>query len=157
MQHILSFGELLIRLSPDTESAWLKDNFMPAFVGGAELNTATALANWKVPVDYFTALPDNYLSRQILNFLQKKGIDTTPVFFHGERIGLYYLAQGLDLKNAGVIYDRANSSFATLKTGMIDWDKCLNRVSWFHFSAICPAISAETAAVCKEALQAASA
>src|SRR5687768_11234719 len=144
-------------MSPDTENHWLHNNSMPVFVGGAELNAATALAMWQQPVSYFTSLPENYLSRQILKELDKKNINTSPVYFHGERIGLYYLAQGLDLKNAGVIYDRANSSFANLKPGMLNWDDILNNVNWFHFSAICPAISADAAAVCLEAVKAAAA
>lgn len=156
-QQVLCYGELLLRMSPDTENNWVKNNSMPVFVGGAELNAATALANWKIPVSYFTAMPDNYLTRQILNHLSHKNINMSPVFLHGERIGIYYLAQGLDLKNAGVIYDRANSSFATLKTGMVDWDKILQDVSWFHFSAICPAVNADAAAVCMEAVKAAAA
>jgi 2-dehydro-3-deoxygluconokinase len=155
-QQVLCYGELLLRLSPDTERNWLQNNSMPIFVGGAELNAATALAKWNVPVSYFTALPDNYLSKQILSDLNQKNINCSPVFFHGDRIGIYYLAQGLDLKNAGVIYDRANSSFATLRRGMLDWDLILKDVNWFHFSAICPAISADAADVCLEALQAAS-
>jgi 2-dehydro-3-deoxygluconokinase len=157
MQQVLCYGELLLRMSPDTENHWLHNNSMPVFVGGAELNAATALAMWQQPVSYFTALPENYLSRQILKELDKKNINTSPVYFHGERIGLYYLAQGLDLKNAGVIYDRANSAFANLKTGMVNWDEVLKHVNWFHFSAICPAISADAAAVCLEAVKAATA
>jgi 2-dehydro-3-deoxygluconokinase len=35
---------------------------MPVFIGGAELNVATALARWDIPVAYCTAVPDHYLS-----------------------------------------------------------------------------------------------
>ncbi|MGL6269920.1 MAG: PfkB family carbohydrate kinase, partial [Chitinophagaceae bacterium] len=72
-------------------------------------------------------------------------------------IGVYFLQQGADLKKVDVIYDRANSSFSELRTGMINWDEVLNDCSWFHFSAISPALSEATVALCKEALQAASA
>jgi len=157
MQKVLCFGELLLRMSPDTESDWMNHNHMPVYIGGAELNAATALARWEVPVSYFTSLPDNYLSRQILSDLKKKHIDTQPVFFHGERIGLYYLAQGLDLKNAGVIYDRAGSSFATLKRGMVNWQKVLHNISWLHLSAISPALNQDAADVCEEILEVAAA
>lgn len=154
MGKVLCFGELLLRLSPDTESNWLQQNAMPVFVGGAELNVAQALSLWDVPVGYCTALPDNYLSQQVLKFVQQKNIDTSPVNLSGSRIGLYYLAQGLDMKNAGVIYDRAHSSYASLQRGMIDWDAVLKDITWFHFSAICPALSQSAADVCEEALQA---
>ncbi len=156
MGKILSFGELLLRFSPENEGRWLKTNELPVFLGGAELNVATALARWNVPVSYCTALPDNYLSKDILAVLTERKIITDTTLMSGERIGSYYLKQGTDLKNHSVIYDRAHSSFGELKTGMIDWDHVLRDVSWFHFSAISPALNESVAAVCLEALQAAS-
>jgi 2-dehydro-3-deoxygluconokinase len=152
---IFSFGELLIRLCPDVGGGWLGSNQLPFYIGGAELNVANALALWGLPVKYFTALPDNGLSTQILKYLQNKGIDTSPVYFGGERIGLYFLTTGQDIKHNALVYDRAGSSFAGLKTGMIDWDEAFRGVGWFHFSAICPAISQNVADVCEEALEAA--
>lgn len=153
---VLSFGELLLRICPDGDGNWLKQNSLPFHVGGAELNVATALAMWNLPTKYFTALPDNYLSAQLINYLQQRNIDASPISFTGDRIGLFYLTPGRDMKHNALIYDRANSSFAGLKPGMVDWDKILDDVSWFHFSAICPAISEGVADVCMEALEAAS-
>jgi 2-dehydro-3-deoxygluconokinase len=117
---------------------------------------ATALSLWGLPSRYFTALPDNSMSTRLITSLQQKGIDTSTIIHSGDRIGLYYLTQGQDLKHNALIYDRAHSSFSAIQTGTIDWDKVLDGVSWFHFSAICPAISQNVADVCKEALEAAS-
>nr|WP_294944697.1 sugar kinase [uncultured Mucilaginibacter sp.] len=153
---VLSFGELLLRFSPDESGQWLEDNALSAFVGGAELNVASALALWGVPSQYFTALPKNGLSEQVINYVSKQGINTSKVFYGGSRIGLYFLTKGKDLKHDALIYDRANSAFAELKPGMINWDSVLDGITWFHFTAICPAISQQTADVCLEALQAAS-
>jgi 2-dehydro-3-deoxygluconokinase len=89
----------------------------------------------------------------VVQSLQQSNIDTSSILYGGQRIGIYYLPQGLDVKNAGVIYDRAGSSFATLKKGTIDWDSLLEGVSWFHVSAICPALNADAADVCEEVLQ----
>jgi len=86
----------------------------------------------------------------------KKKIGTSKIALCGSRIGTYYLPQGADLKNAGVIYDRANSSFAEMKAGDISWDDFFSGVSWFHFSAISPALSQQAADVCKVALREAS-
>lgn len=153
---ILCFGELLLRLSPELNGSWIKNNLISVYIGGAELNVATALALWNIPVSYCTALPENYLSREITKYISEKKIDVGSISFSGERIGNYYLPQGADLKNAGVIYDRAYSSFSELQVGQIDWDAVLVDVSWFHFSAISPALNENVAAVCKEALQVAS-
>ncbi len=152
---VLSFGELLLRICPDADGEWLNNNQLPFYVGGAELNVATALALWGLPSKYFTAMPDNGLSAQLVKFLEDKDIDTSGIVNCGERIGLYYLTRGQDLKHNALVYDRANSGFASIKPGTIDWDKVLDGVSWFHFSAICPAISQNVADVCGEVLEAA--
>jgi len=156
MSNVLCFGELLLRLSPQLNGEWIRKNNMPVFVGGAELNVATALARWEVPVSYFTVLPDHYLSKEIIVSVSEKKIDTSKIRFSGNRIGTYYLPQGADLKNAGVIYDRAHSSFWELEPGQIDWEKILAGVSWFHFSAISPALNEKVALVCREGAKAAS-
>jgi 2-dehydro-3-deoxygluconokinase len=153
---VLCFGELLLRLSPRLGGEWIRRNEMPVFIGGAELNVATALSLWEVPVSYGTALPDHYLTREVLDFIGQKKIGTDKVLLSGNRIGTYYLPQGADMKSAGVIYDRAHSSFWDLKPGMIDWDRMLEGVSWFHFSAISPALNADVAEVCREGAIAAS-
>jgi 2-dehydro-3-deoxygluconokinase len=119
MGKILSFGELLLRICPDTEGNWLKENSLPFYVGGAELNVATALAIWDLPSAYLTALPENMLSEQILQYLQAKKVDTSAVIFQGNRIGTYYLPKGKDLKNAGVIYDRNYSAYSELQPGIL--------------------------------------
>ena len=72
MNKTLCFGELLLRLSPSADGDWLQLNAVPAFVGGAEANVATALALWGQQVGYCTALPDNFLSRQLAGYLSKK-------------------------------------------------------------------------------------
>jgi 2-dehydro-3-deoxygluconokinase len=153
---VLTFGELLLRITPDADGDWLNENRLPFYIAGAELNVASALALWGIPVKYFTAVPDNGMSTQILTHLNKKNIDTTAVYHGGKRLGLFYLTKGSDMKNDALIYDRANSAFAELTPGIINWERVFEGVSWFHFSAICPAISKQTAELCEEALIAAS-
>ncbi len=157
MKKVFCFGELLLRMSPPQDVSWIEQASMPTYLGGAELNVSKALTKWGVPVKYVTALPDNMLSEQIIAHLTEKGIDTSGIHASGDRIGIYYMAQGADLKNAGVVYDRSNSSFSCLKRGMLDWDTLLQDVDWFHFSAITPALSAGIADVCLEGLEAAAA
>jgi 2-dehydro-3-deoxygluconokinase len=154
---VLSFGELLLRICPDTDGEWLERNNLSFYVGGAEANVATALALWGIPSAYCTAVPNNLMTMQILSDLQKKGVDVSRVIHGGQRLGLYFLPKGKDLKNAGVIYDRDHSAFAELKPGMVNWEKVLDGVRWLHFSAISPALNSRVATVCEEALREASA
>lgn len=153
MAKVFCFGELLLRMSPSLGRKWIHDAGMTVYIGGAELNAAMAMANWNIPVKYCTALPDNYLSKEIIEELQSKNIDTSAINISGNRIGTFYLPQGAELKSTGVIYDRAYSSFGELKPGIIDWDSVLNDCGWFHFSAITPALNEGIVAVCKEALE----
>ncbi len=152
---VVSFGEFLLRFSPQAGREWIRHCSMPVFIGGAELNMATALANWGVPVDYVSALPDNELTAQIRTYLQDRRVGDA-LHISGDRIGLYYLQQGGELKQASVIYDRAHSSFSQLRPGMINWQQVLEGADWFHFSAITPGLHEGMPAVCLEALEVAS-
>ena len=78
---VLSFGELLLRICPDGEGEWLKENALSVYVGGAEANVATALALWEIPSAYFTALPENMMSRQLTGYLEQRAIDTSRIRF----------------------------------------------------------------------------
>jgi len=153
---VLSFGELLIRFCPDIDGKWVDAQQLPVYIVGAELNVSRALALWGLPAKYFTALPENDLTKHIVKSLQNKEIDTSSVHYSGKRVGVYYLTEHNDIKNNALVYDREHSAFAELKPGIIDWDKVLEGVGWFHFSAICPALTKNTADLCKEALEAAS-
>ncbi|WP_448701519.1 sugar kinase [Mucilaginibacter sp. AW1-3] len=152
---VLCFGELLLRVSPAPEDSAVEKHPFFLYMGGAEANVATALAGWNVPVKYCTALPDNFMSRHVIDYLEYKGIFTSSILYTGSRMGIYYLERGADLKGS-VVYDRDHSSFSGLKRGMIDWDKVLRDVSWFNFTAISPALNEQVADVCLEALEAAS-
>jgi 2-dehydro-3-deoxygluconokinase len=151
VKKVFCFGELLFRISPAANDA-IAYNPMLLYVGGAEANVATALAGWNVPVKYCTALPDNFMSRHVLHYLEYKGIYTSSILFAGNRIGVYYLERGADLKGK-MAYDREGSSFSQLQRGMIDWDKVFQDVCWFHFTAISPALNANVADVCLEAVE----
>jgi 2-dehydro-3-deoxygluconokinase len=151
---VLCFGELLLRISPAPNNDADKHPML-LYMGGAEANVATALAGWNTPVKYCTVLPDNFMSKHVIDYLEYKGIYTSSILLAGNRIGIYFLERGADLKGS-MVYDREGSSFSQLKPGMIDWDKILRDVSWFNFTAISPALNNNIADVCLEAVEAAS-
>jgi 2-dehydro-3-deoxygluconokinase len=150
---IACFGEMMLRISPDTDGDWLQRATVPVYVGGSELNAASALAVWKQPVKFITALPDHAIAQQVALAVEQRGVGLYVQPVDSSRLGVYYLIQGAELKGAGVTYDRAQSAFAQLKPGMIDWEAVLADCSWFHFSAINPALNATSPQVCLEALQ----
>ncbi|MFT4155012.1 sugar kinase [Parafilimonas sp.] len=151
---VLSFGEILLRISPDENGEWMNKNILQAYAGGSELNVAAALAAWKVPVSYCTAMPDNLLSKQLIKYAGALQIDTSTILYHGNKTGLYYLPEEKDAYNETIIYDKLHSSFYDLQPGMIDWDQVLQGIRWFHFSTVSPSLNENIAAVCEEALKA---
>lgn len=154
MKKVFCFGEILLRMSPELDQCWINSASMSVHLGGAELNVAKALAGWEQPVTYMSAMPDNYLSKEIAASIAASHIGIEAMQYCGDRIGIYFLPQGADLKNADVIYDRAHASFSTaLIPGTINWEVLLEGSDWFHFSAISPALTAQAAELCLDALK----
>ena len=73
----------------------------------------------------------------------------------GERLGTYIVEKAADMRAASVIYDRKDSAFARLRTGMVDWDKAFAGASLFHWSGIDAALTQGLTDVCHEAIDAA--
>ncbi|PRY13870.1 2-dehydro-3-deoxygluconokinase [Pontibacter ummariensis] len=153
---ILAFGELLWRLASADNSLQFADNTLQMYPGGAEANVAASLGQWQLPCAYLTSAPENELATKALQTLQACGIDTGPVLKQGDRMGLYFLLSANGLSTGQVVYDRKYSSFSQLTPNTIDWEALLQHYSWFHWSAISPALNENVAAVCQEALVAAS-
>ena len=153
--NILSFGELLLRLSAAGETFLGEGNGVSVFAGGSEANVAASLAQWGVPCSYMSRVPDNDLSQQAVQMLSQLGVDTSPCLLEGDRLGLYFLLSANGLSKGEVVYDRKYSAFSQLEPGSIDWNKVLEGYTWFHWSALTPALNESLAAVCQEALEAA--
>jgi 2-dehydro-3-deoxygluconokinase len=85
--------------------------------------------------------------------LRQYGVGVNKIVRGGDRLGIYFLEIGAAQRGSKVIYDRANSSIATIQRGMIDWKGVFADADWFHWTGITPAISAGTADVCLEAIQ----
>lgn len=153
MKRIVTFGELLLRLSPDLSGIWQQTQHSPMYLGGAELNVARALSRWGFPTRYVSRIPHNAMATAIRALLEAERIDVTALATGGARIGQYWLPQGTDIKSGGVIYDRLHSSFGTWTPEEIDWDIVFNDAAWFHFSAITPALSPSMARLCSVAAQ----
>ena len=155
--NILSFGELLLRLSSSGTSFLGEEGGVVVFPGGSEANVAASLAQWGVSCGYLSRFPDNDLTAQAVSTLTGLGVDVSPSLREGDRLGLYFLLSANGLTKGEVVYDRKYSAFSQLKPGMIPWDEVLDGYTWFHWSALTPALNESLAAVCEEALMAAKA
>lgn len=150
---VLSFGEILLRLaSPGYTKLFQKDSLDATFCGG-EANVAVSLANFGVPSEFLTVLPDNDVGRAALNSMRYFGVDTSKSFFKDGRMGLYYLEKGASQRPSKVIYDRAFSSISLAVATDFDWDMLFDGVTWFHWTGINPALSDNMVQICEQACQ----
>jgi 2-dehydro-3-deoxygluconokinase len=150
---VVTFGEIMMRLSPPGFLRFKQARSFDVIYGGGEANVAVSLANYGVPVDYVTRLPDNDLGDACAQFLRQYGVGVDKIVRGGDRLGIYFLEIGAVQRGSKVIYDRANSAIAAIERGMIDWKHVFADADWFHWTGITPAISAGTAGVCLEAVQ----
>ena len=155
MEKVITFGEIMMRLSPPDHLRFSQANSLDVIYGGGESNVAVSLANYGVPVDFVTRLPDNDLGRCAMMEMRKRGVGTDHIAWGGQRLGIYFLEIGAVSRGSKVIYDRAHSAISSIKKGMIDWEKVFDGAQWFHWTGITPAISQGAADACKEAIDAA--
>ena len=61
---------------------------------------------------------------------------TDFLLFGGQRLGIYFLEQGVGIKAANVIYDRAFSSFSQMAAN--EWKEwiCLQELIYFIYQAL---------------------
>lgn len=142
MNLILSFGEILIRQQSLGSTFFDKNNNrLEIFPGGSEANVAASLAQMGDEVAYCSALPQNALSDEILEILNSLGVRTNKALRTGDRLGTYILMSANGLSKGEVIYDRKYSSFSQLTVEDVDIDKLFEGVSWFHWTALTPALN----------------
>lgn len=157
MPKIITFGEIMLRLSTPGYLRFGQAKQFDATYGGGEANVAVSLANYGMDAKFVTRLPENDIAKACLKDLRSYGVDTSSIVYGGDRLGIYFLETGAVARPSKVVYDRANSSIATIKPGDIDWKKVLEGADWFHWTGITPALSQGAADVCLEAIKAANA
>src|SRR4030042_1172420 len=132
MKTIVTFGEIMMRLSPPGMQRFVQARSFDVIYGGGEANVAVSLANFGAPVDYVTRLPDNELGDACIQYLRQYGVGVDKVVRGGERLGIYFLEMGAVQRGSKVVYDRSNSAIATIERGMVDWRVVFAGADWFH-------------------------
>jgi len=160
MPKIVTFGEVMMRLTPPNLARLSQTTSFDITFGGGEANVAMSLADFGFEAAHVTRFPDHALGHRAARFLRERGLDISTILFGGSRIGTYYLEEGASLRASQIVYDRQFSAFSEIQPGMIDWDQVLTEPSgaparWFHWAGITPALSQGCADACLEAVQAA--
>ncbi|OHX66610.1 sugar kinase [Flammeovirga pacifica] len=149
---IITFGEILMRLSPIRNKRFGQTNEYESFFGGAELNVAASLGNFGLNVEMASVLPLNEMGKEALYYLKKYNISTDNILRNEERLGLYFTEAASMHRGGKVIYDRAYSGFSLLDVDTYDWDTIFDGATWFHWSGITPAVSENSALITEIAI-----
>ncbi|MPZ17439.1 MAG: sugar kinase [Luteitalea sp.] len=153
----VTFGEIMLRLSPPGFERYLQSPVFQATFGGGEANVAVSLAWCGCESHYVTRLPAHAIGEAAVRALRAEGVHTDHIQRGGERIGVYYAETGASQRGSNVIYDRARSAITELQPGMVPWAEVCTGAAWFHTSGITPALGASAAACTREAIEAAKA
>lgn len=150
---IVTFGEIMLRLATPGYSRFIQSQSLNATFGGGEANVAVSLANYGMDTEFITRLPENDIAHWCISELRKYNVGTKNIIKGGDRVGIYFLETGAVARPSKVVYDRANSSIAEIKPGMVNWHEVLKGADWFHWTGITPALSQGAADACLEAIK----
>lgn len=146
-QKFITFGEIMLRLTPPNYGKIRVANNFEAGYGGSEANIALALANLGVDSTFFSVVPNNSLGKSAVRMLRSNDVHCTPVVLSTpeetptHRLGIYYLETGYGVRASKVTYDRKNSAITEYDFSAVDIDALLTGFDWLHLSGITPALS----------------
>jgi 2-dehydro-3-deoxygluconokinase len=153
MPEVVTFGEIMMKLSPPGKKKFIQTDQLDILFSGAEANVSGALAAWGVHAAHITRFPDNPLGHAAVGSWKKLNVDMSFTRFSDDRLGLYFVENGAMNRSTNITYDRLPSAFSTIGKGSFDWDQILNGAKWFHWTGITPALSQGAADSLLEALQ----
>ena len=157
MSRVVTFGEIMLRLSPNGYYRFFQDDQLQATFGGGEANVSVSLANYGIDSAFVTKLPAHAIGQGAVNSLRSFGVDTSLIVRGGDRIGIYYMEKGASQRGSVCIYDRAHSAIQESAPSDFDWDKIFEGADWFHFTGITPALGQNLVNICEDACKAAKA
>ncbi len=152
---VVTFGEIMLRLSPPGFERFLQTPQFVATFGGGEANVAVSLAQFGLESYYVTRLPPHDIGDAAVRALRAEGVRTDFILRGGDRIGIYYAETGASQRAGAVIYDRARSAIAEMEPDAVDWKAVFSGAAWFHVTGITPALGDKGTASTARALEAA--
>ncbi|MDP9801333.1 2-dehydro-3-deoxygluconokinase [Arcanobacterium wilhelmae] len=161
---IVSLGEVMLRLDPGEGRIRTARSFR-ASEGGGEYNVARGLRRaFGKRAAVVTALVKDEVGRLVEDLILQGGVDTRFIQWvesdgvgREVRNGLNFTERGFGIRGAVGNNDRGNTAAMQMRPEDIDWEYLFGElgVRWFHTGGIYAALSDESAATAKAAMQAA--
>jgi 2-dehydro-3-deoxygluconokinase len=161
-----ALGEIMLRLDPGDGRIRTTRSFQ-VWEGGGEYNVVRGLRRCLgLKTTVVTAIVDNEIGHLLEDLMLQGGVDLTHVTWvpfdgigRAARVGLNFTEKGFGVRAAVGCSDRAWSAASQLKPGDVDWKQLfeVEGVRWLHCGGIFAALSATTADLTIEAMEAAKA
>lgn len=152
-KRVVTFGEVLMRLSPSDNRRLLQASHMDFFFGGTEMNVAASLAYFGLEVLHVTNVSNDLVGEAAISTLRKFAIDVSGVKKVDHPLGLYFMEVGSSIRATQISYNRLHSSFANISPDQVDWERILEDCVGLHWSGISPGVSEGAYQTLKEGLQ----
>ena len=110
---LITFGEIMLRLSPPTNQRIGRCDSFEKHAGGAELNVASGVSLLGLRTGVITQLPNNDIGSFVKNRIRFSGVSDDFIIFDDNpdaRMGIYFYENGAYPRKPQVIYDRRHSS-----------------------------------------------
>lgn len=149
---LITFGEIMLRLSPESNERLNRGNIFDKRAGGSELNVASGAALLGLRTGIISKLPDNELGTFIKNRTRFVGVSDDYLIYDGSddaRLGIYYYENGAAPRKPTIVYDRKGSSINSITLKDIPAD-VYQKTACFHTSGITLALSKEVRSVALE-------
>lgn len=141
MNQIITFGEVLMRISPQGNRKFVQSNAVEFYFGGTELNVGISIANFGGNVKHISCISDDFIGDTAISYLNKFDLDTSAIVRSPRPLGVYFLEVGAVMRASSISYNRSHSSFSEIKPAMVNWEKSLENGKWFHWTGITPALN----------------
>lgn len=150
---VVSFGEIMLRLSPPDMSMICDTKSFSACYGGSESNVLVCLSSLGDKTRFITALPQNELGDAVVRHLNTYKVETDSIVRRGDVLGIYFLEQGFGARPGKVIYNRKHAEINNLAESDIDYDAVFADCGIFHICGISFSLSEAAKAVSFRLLQ----
>ena len=141
MKQIITFGEVLMRLSPEGNKKFMQANLLEFYFGGTEVNVGISIANFGEKVKHISCVSDDFVGDTAISYIQKFGVSTSAIVRSSKPLGVYFLEVGAVMRPSSISYNRSHSSFSDIKPDMVKWEPILKKGKWIHWTGITPALS----------------
>ncbi|QNM85103.1 sugar kinase [Polaribacter pectinis] len=141
MNQIITFGEVLMRISPLGNRKFVQSNSVEFYFGGTEVNVGISIANFGGNVKHISCISNDFIGDTAISYLNKFDLDTSAIVRSGRPLGVYFLEVGAVMRASSISYNRSHSSFSEIVPSMVNWEKSLENGKWFHWTGITPALN----------------